>query len=81
MSAAATYAAVPFEASGSLAVKSGAAWLVSLATGTMAVGLCVLAIATIGLLMLGGRLPVRDGLRVVLVPSCCWELRWLLRLS
>lgn len=35
-------------------------------TGDLAVGLCVLAIAVIGLLMLGGRLPVREGVRVIL---------------
>lgn len=58
--------AAPFEASGSQVLETGANWLVSLMTGSLALGLCVLAIAVIGLLMLGGRLPVRDGLRVVL---------------
>lgn len=56
----------PFETSGSQPVEAGASWLVSLMTGSAAVGLCVLAVAVIGSLMLGGRLPVRDGVRVVL---------------
>lgn len=56
----------PFEASGSQAMEAGANWLVMLMTGSLALGLCVLAIAVIGLLMLGGRLPVRNGFRVVL---------------
>lgn len=56
----------PFETSDSQAVEASASWLVSLMTGSVALGLCVLAIAVIGLLMFGGRLPVRDGLRVVL---------------
>lgn len=58
--------ATPFEAPDSQTVEAGASWLVSLMTGSLALGLCVLAIAIIGLLMLDGRLPVRDGLRVVL---------------
>lgn len=48
------------------AIETGANWLVTLMTGGLAVGLCVLAIAVIGLLMLGGRLPVREGVRVIL---------------
>lgn len=60
------YTAAPFEASGSLALESGAEWLVSLATGSLALGLCVLAIAMIGLFMLSGRMPVRGGLQAVI---------------
>ena len=47
-------------------IEAATNWLVTLMTGSVAVGLAVLAVATIGLLMLVGRLPVRDGLRVVL---------------
>lgn len=47
-------------------MEAGANWLVTLMTGSLALGLCVLAIAVVGLLMLGGRLPVSDGFRVVL---------------
>lgn len=66
MSAAILHTTAPFEASGWQAVVGGANWLVSLVTGSLALGLCVVAIALVGLLMLGGRLPIRDGLRVVL---------------
>lgn len=34
--------------------------------GEVAVALCVIAVVLMGLMMLGGRLPVRDGLRAVL---------------
>lgn len=66
MSAPIPYTSAPFEASGALAVERGAEWLVSLVTGSLALGLCVLAIAIIGFLMFSGRLPVRAGLGVVL---------------
>lgn len=62
----ASYIPAPFASTDSGAVEAGAEWLVALLTGSLAVGLCVLAIAVIGLLMLNGRLPVRAGLRVVL---------------
>lgn len=66
MIAQADYAGAPFEASGTLAVESGAGWLVSLLTGSLALGLSVLAIAMVGLLMLSGRIPVRGGLQAVI---------------
>ncbi len=60
------YASMPFEALEGSPIEAGANWLAQLATGSLATALCVLAIAVIALLMLSGRLPVRDGLRVVL---------------
>lgn len=60
-----TYTSAAFEGSGTPAIETSANWLASLMTGGLAVGLCVLAIAIIGLLMLGGRLPVREGVRVI----------------
>ena len=60
------YTSAPFESSGSGALEGGVAWLVALSTGSLAIGLCVLAVALVGLLMFAGRLPVREGLRVVL---------------
>ena len=47
-------------------IAAASDWLVALATGSLAVGLSVLAVAMVGLLMLGGRLPVRRGLQVIL---------------
>lgn len=41
-------------------------WISTLLLGSLAVGLCVIAVAFIGFMMLGGRLPVRQGMRVIL---------------
>lgn len=40
-------------------------WLGWLLAGELASALCIVAIAMLGVLMLGGRLPVRTGLKVV----------------
>ena len=61
-----TYDATPFEMSGTSAIAGSSEWLKSLATGSLTISLCILAIALVGLLMMGGRLPVRTGLRIVL---------------
>lgn len=42
------------------------AWTNGVLLGELAIGLCVIAVASVGLMMLGGRLPVRQGMRVVL---------------
>ena len=62
----AEYAPAPFAVSGATPIEAAAGWLGALATGSLALGLCIIAIAVIGLLMLSGRLPVRSGMRVVL---------------
>lgn len=49
---------------GALAASIG--WINDLLLGSVAIGLCVLAVAIVGLMMFGGRLPVRQGMRVVL---------------
>jgi len=41
-------------------------WINSVLFGQIAIGLCVLAVAFVGFLMLSGRLPLREGLRVIL---------------
>ena len=41
-------------------------WINDLLLGSLATGLCILAIASLGFLMLGGRMPIRDGMRVIL---------------
>lgn len=48
------------------AVGQAVAWLSGALLGSVGTMLCVLAVAVIGLLMLTGRLPVRQGLRVVI---------------
>ncbi|WP_228244136.1 TrbC/VirB2 family protein [Porphyrobacter sp. GA68] len=47
-------------------LQEAASWLAALLTGSLASGLCVLAVAVVGLLLLTGRLAVREGMRVVL---------------
>lgn len=41
-------------------------WVTATLLGDVAVGLCVIAVAFVGLMLMTGRLAVRDGLRVVL---------------
>ena len=41
-------------------------WINGLLLGSLAISLCVIAVALVGLMMVGGRLPVRKGLRVIL---------------
>lgn len=41
-------------------------WLGGLLAGELVSALCIVAIAMLGVLMLGGRLPVRTGLKVVI---------------
>lgn len=47
------------------AMGSSIEWINGLLLGSLAVGLCVIAVAAVGLMMFGGRLPVRQGLRVI----------------
>lgn len=55
-----------FEPQGSSAIADAAAWINGALLGSLAIGLCVIAVATIGLITLSGRLPVRRGMHVVL---------------
>ncbi len=57
---------IVLEQSGSNALGNAANWITGTLLGSAAITLCVLAIAFVGLMMLTGRLPVREGLRVVL---------------
>lgn len=51
---------------GSESAFSGAiGWINGLLLGSLAVGLCILAVAFVGFLMFGGQLPVRRGMRVI----------------
>ncbi|QFT78518.1 TrbC/VirB2 family protein [Erythrobacter sp. THAF29] len=47
-------------------LSSSMEWIASVLFGEVALGLCVLAVAFVGALMLTGRLAVREGLRVPL---------------
>jgi len=52
-------------------LTSAADWITSAVFGDLAVSLCVIAVAFVGLQLLSGRLAARDGLRVVI---CCFVL-------
>lgn len=58
--------ASPFAASSAEPFQGAVDWLTGTLLGNIAVSFCVLAIAVLGLMMFTGRLPVREGLRVVI---------------
>ncbi|MDN3644629.1 TrbC/VirB2 family protein [Pontixanthobacter aestiaquae] len=62
----AVFSASLFEPSGTNALQNAVDWLTGTLLGSVAIGLCVLAVAYVGLMLLSGRLAVREGLRVVL---------------
>ena len=55
-----------FETNGARPVGAAIGWITGTALGSLAIGLCVLAVAIVGLLLMTGRLAIRDALRVVL---------------
>lgn len=50
---------------GSPSILAALAWLQGTLLGSIAIGLCIIAVAWVGFLMLQGRLPVREGARVI----------------
>lgn len=54
-----------FEPAGASPIGGSLDWIGGLIFGQVALGLCVLAVAFVGALMLTGRLPLREGMRVV----------------
>lgn len=63
---ASTYTAMPLESGRPDALSAAIGWMTGTIVGSIATALCVIAIAAVGFLMLQGRLPVREGARVVL---------------
>jgi type IV secretion system protein VirB2 len=55
-----------FEAGGGTPMVESARWIEGVMLGEVALGVCVIAVALIGTLMLTGRLPLREGVRVVI---------------
>lgn len=53
------------EASGGTPMVESARWIEGVMQSEIALGVCVIAVAFIGTLMLSGRLPLREGARVV----------------
>lgn len=60
------YQASLFDAPPEPVLAGGSGWITGLVGGSLAVSLCVIAAALLGMLMLTGRLHVRRGLQVVL---------------
>jgi type IV secretion system protein VirB2 len=54
-----------FDAGGSAPMMQSVQWIEHVMLGEIALGLCVIAVAFLGALMLTGRLPLRDGGRIV----------------
>ncbi len=55
-----------FDAPASPALASVSDWITGTLLGTVAIGLCVVAVAFVGLMLMTGRVPVREAARVVL---------------
>lgn len=53
------------EASGGAPIVESARWIEAVVLGEIALGVCVMAVAFIGAIMLSGRLPPREGARRV----------------
>ncbi|MBD3730834.1 MAG: TrbC/VirB2 family protein [Sphingomonadales bacterium] len=51
---------------GAPALAEAVDWITETLLGSVATSLCVIAVATIGFMMVTGRMPVRQGLRIVL---------------
>lgn len=55
-----------FEVGGGAPMAESARWIEGMMLGEIALGVCVIAVAFIGALMVTGRLPLREGARVVI---------------
>lgn len=55
-----------FDAEGGTPMLESARWIERVLLGEIALGVCVIAVAIIGALMLAGRLPLLDGARIVI---------------
>lgn len=55
-----------FDASETFVLVDAVAWLTRTMLGSVGIGLCVIAVAIVGMMMLSGRLAVREGARVII---------------
>ena len=55
-----------FDAPAASPLADAVTWMTDLLLGSLAVGLCVIAVALVGFAALTGRMPIRQGARVVL---------------
>ena len=50
---------------GTSSLAAALAWLQGTLLGSVAIGVCVIAVAWVGFMMLQGRFPVKEGVRVI----------------
>ncbi|MAK99152.1 MAG: hypothetical protein CL953_06955 [Erythrobacteraceae bacterium] len=55
-----------FDAPASSPIEAAVNWIGAVLIGELAVGLCVLAVAFVGFLMMSGRVPIKTGMRVAI---------------
>lgn len=55
-----------FDPAGQPVLTSAADWLTELLSGSVATAICVIAVATLGMMMLSGRISFRRGFQVIL---------------
>jgi type IV secretory pathway VirB2 component (pilin) len=55
-----------FEAGGGAPMVESARWIEGVMLGEIALGMCIIAVAFVGTLMLTGRLPLRNGMRIAM---------------
>ena len=53
-----------FDAPTSSPIEAAVGWIGAVLIGELALGLCVLAVAFVGFLMMSGRVPIKTGMRV-----------------
>ena len=55
-----------FDAPTSSPIEAAVGWIGAVLIGELALGLCVLAVAFVGFLMMSGRVPIKTGMRVAI---------------
>ena len=55
-----------FDAPTTSPIVTAADWITGVLLGELAISLCVLAVAFVGLMMMSGRVPIRTGMRVAI---------------
>jgi type IV secretory pathway VirB2 component (pilin) len=55
-----------FDTPASAPLSAASGWITGTVLGSLAISLCVIAVAFVGLMLMSGRLPIRDAVRVVI---------------
>jgi len=62
-----------FDAGTEPVLPAATGWVTDTLLADVAIGLCVLAVAFVGFMLMTGRLAIREGVRVATgCASCCW---------